>query len=113
MTLEETLAAVLDQRLAPIRRDLEGVTRALEALRAAVPPTLVPVKEAAKRMAVSEKTARRRIQAGEWPTRQDGDGRKLLVDLSALRPRSEEEIASLARRALGGIAGVGGKERGT
>lgn len=97
MTLEETLAAILDQHLAPVRRDLERVGRELEALRAALPPALVPLKEAAKRMGVSVKTARRRVDSGEWPARQDGDGKRILVDLGALRPMSEEKIARLAR----------------
>ncbi len=98
MTLEETIAAILDQRLAPLRVDLQRVAGALEALRSALPPALVPLKEAAKRMHVSEKTARRRVRAGEWPARRDG--KLVLVDLAALRPLTEEEVFSAARRAI-------------
>ena len=47
MTLEETLAVILDQRLAPLRRDLERVAGALEALRSAMPPMVVPLRQAA------------------------------------------------------------------
>jgi len=63
-------------------------------MRQALPPALVPLKDAARRMGVSEKTARRRVRAGEWPARRDG--RKVLVDLSALRPMTEDEVARAA-----------------
>jgi hypothetical protein len=98
MTLEETLAAILDQRLAPLRRDLDRVAGALEALRSAMPPALVPLKQAAALMHVSEKTARRRVDAGEWPARRDG--KKILVDVSSLRPMTEEEVEVAARKVL-------------
>ena len=94
MTLEETLAAILDQRLAPLRRDLDRVASALEALRSALPPALVPLKQAAAVMHVSVKTARRRVDAREWPSRRDG--KRILVDLAALQPISEEKVAELA-----------------
>ncbi|HET7787936.1 MAG TPA: helix-turn-helix domain-containing protein [Myxococcales bacterium] len=93
-TLENTLGALLSARLVPLHSDLRRVTAELAALRQALPPALFPLKEAARRMGVSEKTARRRVQAGEWPARRDG--RKVLVDLSALRPMSEEEVARAA-----------------
>ena len=63
-------------------------------MRQALPPALLPLKEAARRMGVSEKTARRRVRAGEWPARRDG--RKVLVDLSALRPMTDDEVARAA-----------------
>lgn len=91
--LEDTLG-LLSTRLVPLRSDLERVAAELAAMRQALPPALLPLKEAARRMGVSEKTARRRVQAGEWPARRDG--RKVLVDLSALRPLSEEEVARAA-----------------
>jgi hypothetical protein len=100
MTLEETLATILDQRLAPLRRDLERVTGALNALRSALPPTLVPLAQAAAAMHVSVKTARRRVDAGEWPSRRDG--KRILVDLTALHPMAEQKIAELATSARHG-----------
>ena len=93
-SLEDTLGALLSARLVPLHSDLRRVTAELAAMRQALPPTLLPLKEAARRMGVSEKTARRRVRAGEWPSRRDG--RKVLVDLSALRPMSEEEVARAA-----------------
>jgi excisionase family DNA binding protein len=106
-TLEDTLGTLLDARLAPLRSDLERVSAELAAVRRALPPLLLPLKEAAKHMHVSEKTARRRVRSGEWPARRDG--RKLLVDLSALRPMNDAEIAEAAHRlrALSGGSGDG------
>ena len=93
-SLEDTLGALLSARLVPLHSDLQRVTAELAAMRQALPPALFPLKEAARRMGVSEKTARRRVRAGEWPARRDG--RKVLVDLSALRAMSEEEVARAA-----------------
>lgn len=93
-SLEDTLGALLSSRLVPLRSDLQRVTAELAAVRQAFPPALVPLKDAARRMGVSEKTARRRVRAGEWPARRDG--RKVLVDLSALRPMTEDEVARAA-----------------
>ena len=93
-SLEDTLGALLSSRLVPLRSDLQRVAAELAAMRQALPPALLPLKEAARRMGVSEKTARRRVRAGEWPARRDG--RKVLVDLSALRPMTEDEVARAA-----------------
>jgi len=48
-------------------------------------------------MHVSVRTARRRVDSGEWPSRRDG--KKILVDVSALRPMTNEAVALEARRA--------------
>ena len=87
---DEIKAAVADG-LAPLRADLQRMTAEFAALKQAVPPSLVPLKEAAKRMGVSTKTAARRVRAGDWPSRRDGG--RVLVDLSGLRAKTGEEIA--------------------
>jgi len=51
-SLEDTLGALLSSRL------LQRVTAELAAMRQALPPALLPLKDAARRMGVSEKTAR-------------------------------------------------------
>jgi len=96
VSLEDTLAALLDARLAPLRADLERVTAELAAVRRALPSQFVPLKEAAARMGVSEKTGYRRFDSGEWPGRRDG--RKVLIDLSALRPMTHDEVARTAQK---------------
>jgi len=92
-SLEDTLGALLSSRLVPLRSDLQRVTAELAAMRQALPPALLPLKDAARRMGVSEKSTRR-VRAGEWPARRDG--RKVLVDLSALRPMTDDEVARAA-----------------
>jgi hypothetical protein len=95
VSFEETLATLLDARLAPMRAEIASLTAGMEAMRKALPPMLVPLKEAALRMGVSYATARRRARDGEWSVRKDGG--RIMVDLTALHPKSEEEIAQLAR----------------
>jgi hypothetical protein len=95
VSFEETLAAVLDARLAPLQAELARVAAELAKVRAALPSQLVKLGAAARLMGVSVKTARRRCDAGEWPSRKDG--RNVLVDMSALKPLSIEDVARKAR----------------
>lgn len=95
MSIEEQLSAILIA-VAPLRSELARVSAELAAVKRSIPPQLAPLKDAAKRMGVSVKTARRRVKSGDWPSRKDG--RIILVDLSALRPIGEEEVAQLATR---------------
>lgn len=81
--------AALEQRLGAVERDLD-------ALRRAAPPALVPVPEAARALAVSEATIRRRIRDGS--VRGVRVGRSLRVDLSSLRGPSEAEVEAEVRR---------------
>jgi excisionase family DNA binding protein len=67
----------------------------------ALPPVLVPVREAAQMLGVSEATVRRQIRDHLLPVRRIG--RSLRVDMSALRPLTDEEVereAYLARMQL-------------
>lgn len=102
MTLEESITDAVAAAVAPLRAQIERMTDELRAVREAMPLQLVPLKEAARRMSVSEKTAGRRFAKGEWPGRREG--RKILIDLSQLRPLSDEEVARKAfrLRAVGG-----------
>jgi predicted site-specific integrase-resolvase len=71
---------------------------------------LVPLREAARRMGVSYATARRRVGAHEWPARRDGS--RILVDVGALRPLTDEDLARVARRARAANAGIEGESDG-
>ncbi len=102
MSLEEILGTLLEARIAPLHTELRRLATELVRLRRALPPMLVSLKEAAIRMRVSYATARRRAHTGEWPVRRDGG--RILVDLTSLHPRSEAEIAHLARE-LEGLTG--------
>ncbi len=105
-SFEARLGALISARIAPLRSALQDFAHVLEGLRRALPAQLVPLKEAARRMGVSEKTARRRVSAGEWPARRDG--RRVLVDLSELRPMTDEDVARAARAARDGTGGTDG-----
>src|SRR3989442_12310689 len=96
MSFEDTIAAVLDGRLAPLRLELQRLAAEVSALRQALPPLLVSVPIAADRLGVSLSTARRRVRDGEWPVRRDG--RRVLVDLGTLPRNTDWELADVCRR---------------
>ena len=95
-SFEDTLGAMLDAKLAPLRSDLDRVSAELTAVRRALPPQLVPLSQAAKAMGCSTKTAGRRVKSGEWPSRRDGG--RVLVDLSLLHPLTDQDVAQTARK---------------
>lgn len=110
MSFDETLGALLDARLAPVRVEIERLAAEVIELRHTLPPMLVPLREAARRMGVSYATARRRVDAREWPARRDGG--RILIDLGGLRPMSDGEVALMTRRARRGIDGSGARQDG-
>ena len=97
MSFEETLGAIVEAKLAPLRAEISVLAAKVEALRRALPPALVPVPEAAQAIGVSEATVRRRIKDGSIPVRRVG--RSVRVDLAALSPPDSAEVARLAHQA--------------
>ncbi len=95
MSFEDTIAAVLDGRLAPLRLELQRLAAEVSDLRQALPPLLVSVPIAAERLGVSLSTARRRVRDGEWLVRRDG--RRVLVDLGTLHAKTNEELSDVPR----------------
>ncbi|HZZ84368.1 MAG TPA: hypothetical protein VFE30_07505 [Anaeromyxobacteraceae bacterium] len=110
MSLDTTLGALLEAHLTPVRVELERLSAEVIELRRTLPPMLVPLREAARRLGVSYATARRRASAHEWPTRRDGG--RILVDLGALRPLADEDLARMAHRARGSTLGMEGDRHG-
>jgi hypothetical protein len=110
MSLDTTLGALLEAHLAPVRSELERLSAEVVELRRTLPPMLVLLREAARRMGVSYATARRRVDAHEWPARRDGG--RILADLGALRPFTDENLARLARRARDANTGDDGVSDG-
>lgn len=94
MTIEETIGTLLEAKLAPLRNEIGRLAAEVEALRHAVPPALVPVREAAEALGVSEATVRRRIRDGDMAMVRIG--RSVRVDLAALRPAAPAEVVRLA-----------------
>jgi excisionase family DNA binding protein len=91
-TLEDAIGTALTAGIAPLAAELRKLRAEVVALRRALPPQFASVEDAAERLGVSLSTARRRVRVGEWPTRRDG--RRVLVDLSALHGMTEDDLAN-------------------
>jgi excisionase family DNA binding protein len=95
------IATALRSEVEPLRAEVARLTSEVAALReASSPVTFITMDEAAERLGISLSTVRRRIRAGEIPARKIG--RNVRVDVKALRPLSEDEVARLAREARNG-----------
>jgi excisionase family DNA binding protein len=95
MTLDESLAALLEAKLAPLRHHMVRLLEEIAELRCALPSTLVPLDEAANRLGVSLSTVRRMAKSGALPVRRLG-GRTLRVDLRDLAAPRDAEVVRLA-----------------
>lgn len=80
MTIEETISSVIAARIQPLVEELRRVSGELTALRRALPPQLMSMREAAAQLGVSLSTVRRQVKSGELPCRRIG--RAVRVDLS-------------------------------
>ena len=69
MTFEKTLSTLLETKLAPLRADLRTLAQAIESMQRILPPVLVPVREAAQMLGVSERIVRRQIRSTTFPSR--------------------------------------------
>src|SRR5712692_10007769 len=98
VTFEEIIGVVIEAKLAPFRAEMGRLTAEIEAMRRALPPTLVPIPEAAEALGVSVSTLRRRIDDGS--IRAHRVGRAVRVDLTELRAPAEAEVVRLAQRAM-------------
>jgi excisionase family DNA binding protein len=97
MSFEETLAQLLETKLAPLVAENRRIATELEQLRRALPSQLVPVREAARVLGVHEDTIRRRIADGTIPSRKVG--KSIRVDLTATtRGPSDDDVARLASK---------------
>jgi excisionase family DNA binding protein len=96
MSFEETLGALLEARIAPLRAEISLLAAKVEAVRQALPPALVTMPEAARLLGLSVRTVRRQVKAGKLPSCRVGRG--VRVDLASLKPLTEEQLASEACR---------------
>jgi excisionase family DNA binding protein len=87
----------LPARISALEAQVTTLTESIEKLRRASPSTFVPMSEAASRLGVSLSTLRRRIRAGDVPVVRIG--RSVRVDLGALRPADQAEVARLTEAA--------------
>lgn len=91
MTLEETITEAVQRAVAPLVESNRRLADQVEQLRRALPAQLVSIPGAAKRLGISEKTIRRRIDAGELPIKRIGA--RVLIDLAAMHAPSDDEVA--------------------
>ena len=94
MSLDESLAAVVAEAVAPILAELRDLRATVEALR---PPQFISVDEAAKRLDVSTQTITAMCKRGELV--HGRAGRRLLVSAESIRPTDPATVARLAREA--------------
>jgi excisionase family DNA binding protein len=91
VNFEETLRSVVASEIAQLRADLQAFKAEV---RRDIPPALVPVREAAQSLGVSESTLRRGIWRGNVPCTRIG--RLARTDLAKLRPLEPAEVVQLA-----------------
>lgn len=95
MTIEDTIGAVLESKLAPLKEQVGQLSAQLEALRRALPPALVSVPEAARLLGLSVSSVRRRVKEGTLPSKRIGSA--VRVDLAGLHQPDEAEVLRLAQ----------------
>ena len=90
MSFEDTLTTLLEAKLLPISEALRGLAQEVESVRRALPPVLVTLREASRRLGVSESTVRRRVRDGQLRTLKIGG--LVRVDLGVLHGASAEDV---------------------
>jgi excisionase family DNA binding protein len=90
-TFEDTIAALLEAKLTPMKQELVRVNQALETMQRMLPPQLLTVAQAAAALKISTSTVRRRMKDGSLPCRRISKN-VVRVDMSALNGPSENEV---------------------
>ncbi len=101
MDLDGAMSAVVRQavkdELAHLRAEVRALASRVEQLRRTLPAQLVSMQEAAGHLDLSLSTVRRMVKRGDLPYRRLG--RSVRVDLAALHPMTDGEVARAAVRA--------------
>ena len=87
MNVEESLRALIAEALAPLALEIRQLR---ELLSKSLPPAFGTREDAARVLGCSMSTVDALIRRGEITTKRAG--RRVLVDLTSLRPPSEEEV---------------------
>jgi hypothetical protein len=95
--LDTALADIVGAAVRPLVDELRQLRAEIAELRTSKPPHLVSVADAAAALGISACTVRRRITDGSLVSRRLGG--RVLVDLTAAQPRTDLEVARLAREA--------------
>jgi excisionase family DNA binding protein len=99
MSFEETLAVILEAKLAPVCQRMDRLAAEMDALRRSIPPVLVSKAEAARKLGVSISTVQRRVRDGSLPIKMVG--KSVRIDLSGLHgpPGADVEAEVVRLRA--------------
>jgi hypothetical protein len=80
--------------LGPVLDELQELRRELAEMRLALPPTLVPMRDAAQRYHLDGRTL-----VSRFPDAVVRAGRKIMFDVSKMRPIDRATVAAAAREA--------------
>jgi excisionase family DNA binding protein len=95
--IEDAIRAAVAAAIAPLTTEIRELRSEVEALRTAVPPSLVNIEQAADKLGVSTKTVWRWCQRGE--IRATRVGHRWMIDLASLRAHNADDVAAAARDA--------------
>lgn len=94
----DAIRAAVRAEVEPLRAQIDRLRGEVASLVSALPPSLVTVPEAARRLGLSTATVRRRIKDRSLPVVRVGHS--VRVDLALVRPPEEATIERLALEAL-------------
>jgi excisionase family DNA binding protein len=97
MTLDDSLRAAVAEAVAPLARELRQIRERLDK---SLPPPFGSRAEAARALGCCLTTIDRLVAEGEVGYKRVG--RRVLIDLTTLRPPSAEEVAAAKWTARGG-----------
>jgi excisionase family DNA binding protein len=93
--IEEAIRAAVVAAIAPLTEEIRQLRSEVEALRTAVPPSLVNIEQAAAKLGVSTQTVWRWCKRGEIKSTRVGH--RWMIDLANLRARDADDVAAAAR----------------
>jgi hypothetical protein len=96
MSIDAAITEAVALALAPVLAELRALREEVAELRTSLPPRLLPLKEAAKRLCLDGRTL-----VSRYPHAVVRVGRKILFDAAKLRPTDPSEVERLARAARG------------
>jgi len=96
--VDEEVTSRTGRLVLALQDQVGSLTDAVRSLQRSLPAPLVSVQDAAARLGVSVNTVRRRVKSGDIPSTRIG--KVVRVDLTNLRPLSDDEIRVMAQRAL-------------
>jgi hypothetical protein len=95
MSLDDAFRAAIAAAIWPLAEEVRAARAELASLRESTAPRMGSVADAARIAGVCELTIRRKFAAGEIAGKRIG--RRVVLDLSSLRPADRAKVVELAR----------------